>query len=130
MALTEKELAELAPLIKKHPIVGRLYDELEAYQTDPTRKFYNSIANVINTLSNEMNWLCEENEENEGKVKLLNSNDKKFANLKVMLTDSEKIFAGLNKGLSYINPEEAKRKELIEKGGKKPREIPSKDKNI
>ena len=100
MIISEKERKQIIILGEKNPIVQRLYDEVLSYDNDPAKVFYKEIALTIKAISKE---LKDAREEDEPKLRMLGNKDL-FSSIKDLFTNSEKIFAGLKKGKTDIDP--------------------------
>lgn len=100
MIISDKERAEIITLGEKNPIVKRLYDEVLIYSNDPAKVFYKELSLTIKALSEELKTAREEDEPN---LRLL-GNKELFTMIKDLMTNSEKIFIGLEKGRFDIDP--------------------------
>lgn len=105
MTFTESEQSDIKKLSDKHPLVKRLWDEYLKYQQDPSSEYYLEVVEMTKALAREMNSVRNPKKEKVGDkvvnvmdAPILLSEDKLFDRLKVLLTDSEKIFAGILKG--------------------------------
>lgn len=100
MIISEKERKEIIILGEKHPIVKRMYDEILSYASDPAKVFYQEMSLTIKTLSEELKTV---REDEDPQLKIMGNKDL-FTMIKDLLTNSEKIFAGLKKGKLDIDP--------------------------
>lgn len=100
--LTPKEKAHIIALCEVDPIVKTLY---EAYLApDPTRYFHNEQSLMITHLSDELKYLRTGQIE---KLTILNSEEKLFERINLVLVNGPKYLDTLAKGLEQIDPESA-----------------------
>ena len=100
MIISEKERKEIIILGEKHPIIKRMHDEVLSYANDPAKVFYKEMSLTIKAMSDELRMA---REDDEPELKIL-GNKELFTMIKDLLTNSEKIFAGLRKGRLDIDP--------------------------
>ncbi len=110
MIFTESEQADIKKLSDKHEVIKRLWEEYSKYQQDPSAEYYLEVVEMTKALAREMNAVRNPRKETvDGKTvnvmdaPILLTEDKLFDRLKVLLTDSEKIFTGISKGKQELN---------------------------
>ncbi len=111
MKISDEDKKQLDKLCDKYPIVKSIYDEWNKYQQDPTAEYYLAIVEMTKSLSKEMhNVMNPKKEVIDGKsfsvmdAPILLSEDKLFERIRMLMTDSPKIFEGIEKGKNYLNP--------------------------
>lgn len=129
MIFTEEEQLEIKKISDKNPLVKRLWEEYDKYQQDPTAEYYIEVVEMAKALAREMHSVRNPKEETiDGqKVSVMSApillgTDKLFDRIKILLTDSEKIFAGISKGKqeltkgSVFENKDADKKKKLSKG--------------
>lgn len=95
MKLEAAEQKQLANAKKDYPVVAKIAKELEIYMNDPSSEFYKELILTVQHLSKELGYV---RDGKEAMATILKSEDKTFERISSLLTNSEKIFTGLDKG--------------------------------
>lgn len=110
MIFTESEQVDIQKLANKNELVKKLWEEYSKYQQDPSAEYYVEVVEMAKALANEMKSVRNPKKEivdgktfNVMDAPILLSEDKLFDRIKVLLTDSEKIFIGISKGKHELN---------------------------
>jgi hypothetical protein len=110
MILTKEQLDQIEKLAAKYEVIQLLWEDYKKYQQDPSTEYYLEVVEMTKALAKEMRSVRNpEKKEIDGKMMnvmdapILLCEDKLFDRIKVLLTDSEKIFAGIFKGKQELN---------------------------
>jgi len=128
MIFSEEEQEQIKKIAAKNELISKLWQEYNKYQQDPTAEYYLEIVEMTKALAKEMASVRNPQKKTVGGVEvnvmaapILLSEDKLFERIKGLLTDNEKIFAGINKGKqemekSVENGKDLEKEKKIKKG--------------
>lgn len=103
--LTKEELEQFRLIASKDELLLKVLEEVNSIHTDPTKVFYRELIQTVMAMSKEMEFVRTGKKE---LAHIIASEDKIFERMTKLITDSEKIFAGLRKGKEDVFPDEAK----------------------
>ena len=103
--LSNLEIEEFKKLSVGNDLLEKVYKELMSIYEDPTKAVYKEITQAAVALSKEMSHVRNGEEH---LAPILKSDDKTFERMFKIITEAEKVFAGIRKGKEDVFPEEAK----------------------
>lgn len=108
--LTDKDRNEVKALAKSNPLVKRMVEEIQSFYEDPTRLLYKEIVETTKVLASDLKLVRNPSKisaENAPVIISDDKDDKLYDRVMKVITDSSKIFDGIERGRRAIDPEGA-----------------------
>lgn len=105
MKLSPEEIIEIDQMALLNPLVRRLWDELNKPIVNPADRFYKSLVDATNALSEELDSI---HTGTYNRYKILNGESKIYKRVFQLLTSSKKIIEGLNEGANIGKKKDGK----------------------